>query len=458
MVRIGPTEVSISDPSATREIYSVKESYRKTPFYTNFVPQRVTNIFSTTDPDLHRRYRRLLSSPMSETSLHNVYYAAVEANANLTIWRIREEMESRGVADVFKWWLFMTTDIIGELSFGESFRMLEQKKKNQYILDLEKNGFMGALRATFPTLIAISSVFPVPVIKHAVAASARMARYAEESLARRQRLEAADPTNAKVTLFSKIYQAAGDEHLTFKEMRDNAMAYIVAGSDTTATTLTYLVWAVCRHPEVKATLFKELETLPADEDFTDRELKQLPYLNQVIDEALRLYPAVAAGLPRFVPPGGATLAGHWIEGGVTVSSQSYTLHRNPEAFPQPEVFNPSRWETPTKAMKDAFFAFGGGSRSTLSSIYLFSTILPLRTQIEDDHLPVFGIPLVLTVQKVCLGLHLARMELRLATALFFRAFPTATVSTSEGMSDKDMEPNLHFLISPKGKRCLIEAH
>ena len=147
------------------------------------------------------------------------------------------------------------------------------------------------------------------------------------------------------------------------------MAYIVAGSDTTATTLTYLVWAVCRHPEVKATLFKELETLPADEDFTDRELKQLPYLNQVIDEALRLYPAVAAGLPRSVPPGGATLAGHRIEGGVTVSSQSYTLHRNPEAFPQPEVFNPSRWETPTKAMKDAFFAFGGGSRSRLSSIY-----------------------------------------------------------------------------------------
>jgi len=199
-----------------------------------------------------------------------------------------------------------------------------------------------------------------------------MARYAEESLARHQRLEAADPTNAKTTLFSKVYQAAGDEQLTFKEMRDNAMAYIVAGSDTTATTLTYLVSAVCRHPDVKATLLKELETLPADEDFGDRELKQLPYLNQVIDEALRLYPAVAAGLPRLVPPpGGATLAGHWIEGGITLSSQSYTLHRNSEAFPQLGVFDPSRWAAPTKAMKDAFFAFGGGSRSMLTFVSLF---------------------------------------------------------------------------------------
>lgn len=43
----------------------------------------------------------------------------------MTISRIAEEMQSRGVADVFKWWLFMVTDIIGELSFGESFRMLE---------------------------------------------------------------------------------------------------------------------------------------------------------------------------------------------------------------------------------------------------------------------------------------------------------------------------------------------
>jgi len=102
VVRIGPTEVSISDPSATREIYSVKEAYRKTSFYLDFVPKRVPHIFSTTDSDLHRRYRRLLSSPMSETSLHSVYYAAVEANANLAILRIREEMEARGAANVFK--------------------------------------------------------------------------------------------------------------------------------------------------------------------------------------------------------------------------------------------------------------------------------------------------------------------------------------------------------------------
>lgn len=49
------------------------------------------------------------------------------------------------------------------------------------------------------------------------------------------------------------------------------------------------------------------------------------------------------------------------------------------------------------------------------------------------------------------------MELRLATALFFRAFPAARMSSREGMSDGDMEAAIYFLLAPKGKRCLLEA-
>lgn len=57
----------------------------------------------------------------------------------------------------------------------------------------------------------------------------------------------------------------------------------------------------------------------------------------------------------------------------------------------------------------------------------------------------------------CLGLHLARIELRLATAHFFRQFPRSEVSSREGMSDEDMEQVLHFLLSTKGHRCLLEV-
>ncbi len=67
-----------------------------------------------------------------------------------------------------------------------------------------------------------------------------------------------------------------------------------------------------------------------------------------------------------------------------------------------------------------------------------------------------GILAILTRCLVCIGLHLARMELRLAAAIFFRRFPKAKVSTAEGMCDQDMEPYIYFLLTPRGKRLLIE--
>jgi hypothetical protein len=83
-------------------------------------------------------------------------------------------------------------------------------------------------------------------------------------------------------------------------------------------------------------------------------------------------------------------------------------------------FDPSRWEQPTRQMEDALMPFGGGSRT-------------------------------------CIGMHLARAELRLSTARFFRKFPKATISTKEGMTVEDMDQIAYFLMSPKGKRCIVQV-
>lgn len=57
---------------------------------------------------------------------------------------------------------------------------------------------------------------------------------------------------------------------------------------------------------------------------------------------------------------------------------------------------------------------------------------------------------------VCIGLHLALMELRYGAARFFLTFPEAKVSSLEGMSDKDMAPKVFCFTEPKAKRCLIQ--
>lgn len=123
---MSPDKVDVADPAAAQRIHRDKGGFRKSPWYTKVIAG-APNIVSATDPDVHRRFRRLLSAPMSESGLKAVL-PEVESKVRLAVQRIGEEMQERGSADVWKWWLFMATDVIGELSFGESFRMLEYKK------------------------------------------------------------------------------------------------------------------------------------------------------------------------------------------------------------------------------------------------------------------------------------------------------------------------------------------
>ncbi|KAK4697094.1 hypothetical protein P7C71_g942, partial [Lecanoromycetidae sp. Uapishka_2] len=410
-----PDEVDIADIGAAKEIHKIGERYLKAGFYTHIGHKSAKTLFSTTDPKFHAVRRKLLSPPMSESSI-TTFEPIVYEKVRLCMTRMSEEMKIRGVADVYKWWTFLATDVIGELSFGESFRMLEYGKKNQYISDLESVSSLMAVRTTFPELVKLSTYLPIPVFKRAAESGARMGSYAGQSIERYKTLIQKNPSNPKPTLFTKLFNA-GEGGLTDFEIRLEAGGYITAGSDTAAVTLTYLVHAVCRKKEIQEKLVAEVGTLP--DNFTNNDAKELPYLEQVINETLRLYPAVPGALPRAVPPEGANLAGYQFPGGVTVSTQAYSLHRDPDIFPDPERFDPARWAMLTKEMKAAFMPFGGGSR-------------------------------------ICVGMALARMEMRLATAHFFRTFPHAKISVKEGMTIEEMEPKMYFLVAPQGHRCLLQ--
>ncbi|KAI1747030.1 cytochrome P450 [Xylaria castorea] len=419
IVRVAPREVYVIDLEAVQTVFKIKNEFPKSQWYLDFIPT-VQSIFNTPDIAMHRRFRKLLSSPLSETGL-KVFLPQIEHKVNLVIQRMEEDSKKYGAVDIFKWWLFFTTDVIGELTFGESFRMLESGKMNQYVADLQAAGAMGSYRSAFPTLFKLTMRFgiPLPFLSKVKQYVVRMRKYSSESLQRHVDLIEKEGDNVKPTVFTKVYRAQDEESITQEEAQDNAQAYIIAGSDTTSNTLDYLVWAVCRDPEIKSRLLKELDALP--EGFTYEDLRHVPYLDHIIDETLRRYPTAPAGLPREVPKGGAELCGYHIPAGYTVTAQNYSLHCDPVTYPNPDKFDPSRWENPTPEMKIAFMPFGGGSR-------------------------------------ICIGLHLARTEIRLGTARFFKAFPNARMSTREGMSDEDMVPKTYFLSTPQGHRCLMELH
>ncbi|KAF4211746.1 hypothetical protein CNMCM8980_001818 [Aspergillus fumigatiaffinis] len=415
VIRVSPNQVDISSHAMAKEIHSIGSTFVKSQFYRHLTRYDVQNLFNTSDPKFHGQRRRLLASPMSNSSI-KLLEPAITAHVHLAIYRIEEEMGVRGAADVYKWWMFMATDIIGELCFGDSFRMLEHGQKTQYSRDLESVSAMEAVRVAFPGMVSLASVVPYfAVFRQSAEAGSRMEQYAMQSVQRYKKLLAADPY-LKPTLFTRLF-GAGKGGLPDTEIINEAISFIIAGSDTTATTMTYLVWEICRNPSIKESLLAELRGLP--DHFQDDDLRSLPYLNRIITEILRLYTGVPSGLPR-VSPQGITLGGYWIPAGVTVTTQAYSLHRDPIVFPDPERFDPRRWERPTKEMEDAFMPFGGGART-------------------------------------CIGMHLAKAELRLATAHFFRKFPKAVISVKEGMGVDDMDQIAYFLMSPKGKRCLVEA-
>ena len=200
-------------------------------------------------------------------------------------------------------------------------------KKTEYIQKLEVALQGGGIGAELPLLRAVVKRLPFQPFKNLFQANTYITSQAEVAVANAK-------AGGEKSLFAHIISEADKgEQLDDLDVKLEASALIVAGSDTTAVTLTYLVWAVSSRPDLRASLVHELSKLP--DQYNDRDLEQLPLLNAVIEETLRLYGAAPGGIPRAVPEGGTTIEGYFFPGGTTVTTQAYTLHRDSTLFPDP---------------------------------------------------------------------------------------------------------------------------
>ena len=140
IVRVAPDEIDVCDIDIVYDMYKAGSGFLKSEWYDKLTINGVKNIFSVRDPKSHSRRRRLLSAPLSDSSLQSMH-STIDAKCQLAVQRMQQEMKELGVTDVFKWWYFMSTDLIGELTFGHSFQLLERGKvsrsccsSNQYFL------------------------------------------------------------------------------------------------------------------------------------------------------------------------------------------------------------------------------------------------------------------------------------------------------------------------------------
>ena len=204
-------------------------------------------------------------------------------------------------------------------------------QKNTYVQDLELATARSGFFAEFPLFQPLFSVIPIPALRHLAQARGRLTDYGKVSIARYKKSLAADPLRSRPTLFTKMLESGTTKDSLVEREAAN---FILAGSDTTAITLTYLVWTVLGHPEIHRKVLAAAQILPENFSSDDIETKA-PYINWVIEETLRLYGAAPSSLPRVVPSGGRDLVGYFVPADTVVCTQSYTVHRDPNVFQDP---------------------------------------------------------------------------------------------------------------------------
>ena len=159
------------------------------------------------------------------------------------------------------------------------------------------------------------------------------------------------------------------------EIASEMLDHSLAGFDTSSVTLTFLAWELSRPENMpwQEKLRSELYELKGSRDA--KELDNLPILQAILMETLRLHAAIPGNQPR-ITPSSATLGapGHTITGlppNVRVQAQAWSLHRNADVFPDPESWKPDRWlESSDEQMREMqrwFWAFGSGGRMCVGS-------------------------------------------------------------------------------------------
>jgi cytochrome P450 len=179
------------------------------------------------------------------------------------------------------------------------------------------------------------------------------------------------------------------------DIASELLDHLAAGFDTSGITLVYVIHELSRNPDIQDALRKELRTLDPPVSMTQARhessvlaspkiVEALPLLDAIIQESLRLYAAIPGPEPRVTPVSGCTLGpeGEYqrIPGGVRISAQAWSLHRNGEVYERPEEWLPSRWldanEEVLKEMKRWFWAFGSGGRMCVgSNLALYRTCI-----------------------------------------------------------------------------------
>ncbi|KFO91421.1 Cytochrome P450 3A29, partial [Buceros rhinoceros silvestris] len=174
---------------------------------------------------------------------------------------------------------------------------------------------------------------------------------------------------------SKSDETASYKTLSDEEILAQALIFVFAGYETTSSTLSYISYELATHPDVQQRLQEEIDAnLPNKATPTYNAITQMEYLDMVVNESLRLFPA--GGRIQRVCKKTVEINGVTIPKDMVVMIPAYVLHRDPEYWPEPEEFRPERFSKENKESVDpyTFLPFGAGPRNCIGMRFALLTV------------------------------------------------------------------------------------
>ncbi|EJC99287.1 cytochrome P450 monooxygenase [Fomitiporia mediterranea MF3/22] len=430
-VRLSPNHVSISDPEALQVVYGHGNGMLKSEYYDAFAaPNLRRSVFDTRSREEHARKRKAISHIFSQKSvLEFEPYIHTHLTDFFKQWDKLCDGGRKGFSGIegeggwkghdgrvwfnaMPWYNYLSFDIISDLAFGTPFGMIrkardavpvaidhkaamaqygqidtEYRDVKKLVIDTREVPAIQVVNEQGEGVAQIAAFPPlwVPFLR-CLPRFAKGMRRVEDFiglvvLAVANRL--AFPTE-RVDILSKLQQGKGEDGvpLTKEELTSEALVQLIAGSDTTSNTTCAITYYVAANPHVQTKLQKELDNALGHSEnhvATYSQIKQLSYLDAVVNEGLRVHSTVGIGLPREVPEGGITVLGKSFPEGTVLSVPIYTIHRDPKVWGKDvDSFRPERWiEGDKAAMQKVFSPFSVGPRActgrnlALMSLHIF---------------------------------------------------------------------------------------
>ncbi len=303
----------------------------------------------TIDGDYHDRARRIMMPAFHSEQIQASHVTmAVEAEAAMAGWR------DGAVVDIYEWMRNLAMRIAMRALLG---------------LDPDEHGHGADAAHHFEVALGFYGTdAPARVMRGPGSAWRRMIRSRAVldrivfgEIARRR----AHPDDERLDILSLLISARDEDGsgLSDTEIRDQVMTLMFAGHDTSTSTVTFQLYELSRAAEARERLRDELDgVLGGDAPDAATLHRELPYLDMVTDETLRLYPPAWIGPRRAIRT--FEFAGHEVPAGAYVNYCSYASHRLPHVFADPDRFEPERFtkERKTALPRGAYVPFGSGSR------------------------------------------------------------------------------------------------